>query len=367
MSFNTTTNIFQDVDNFTKNYLMPKAQDTILKSNVVLQILQDNVTAWKGKQHEVAIKYDTVWGTTAFSWLDLLAKNYKDTTKKMAFNHASYANTIAVSNMDLNMAKTPENVIDLATYKVEEGTQEMADYMGLRLYWYSGTSASPTILSSSKEFIWLAHWASKAALVANYWGLARSSVTTIDSWWYDATSYTTWWTKFSLDKLDEAIRSCESGNYMVDYIITTKDVFHIIEKLLPAQQAFYTPWVQAYMHTWVWWATPLEMNYWYRTLIYKGIKIVHDEKCPANRLFLISKKTWELALFQSMEDSSPIKVNSSIIEWQYDKNLEKPVMFHATPWQNSQDQYGKFMRIMMAWNLYCKNPRFNWMFNDIQW
>ena len=345
---------FQDVQNFTYDQIAPKIVDTVLWANVFLQLALQNKTYFNSSTKKIDVRYRKTTNWWSFSWLDKFDRNYIDDTVQMSFEPKFYQHSVVLPWIDLSLSWLPNTVIDLMTYKSEAAAQDMADSIWTILY-------ADWTWNWWKDFQWL-----KAAIKTSwtYWWLDLSTYTWLQ-WNVNTTSYTSWWTSFSLAALDSAVQTVRSWNIKPDVMITSEAVYSIIEALMPVTTQNVT--VQnapAWQINWK--IAALAANTWYAAIYYKWVPIIADEKCPSTELYILNSSTWEFATLKSMVNAKPISLKSWVIEWQYDKNLEKPIWFFMTDWQKAQDQYWIFADIMLPWELICKNPKYNYRFTDIQ-
>lgn len=346
---------FQDIQNFTRDQIAPKVIDTILWSNVILQLLLQKKSYFSSSTKKIPVRYKktTWWGS--FSWLDKFDRNYVEDTVNMSFEPKYYQKSVVIPWIDLSLSWLPETVIELMAYKSQATAQDMADSIWTMLY-------SDWTWNWWKDFQWL-----KSAIKTSwtYGWLDLSTYTTLQ-WNVNTTSYTSWWTKFSLTALDAAIQTVRSWNIKPDLILTSEAVYSIIEALMWTVIQNVT--VQnAPNAIFKWKIAALAANTWYEAIYYKWIPIIADEKCPATELYLLNTSTWEFATFRNMARAHPIMLSSSTIEWQYDQNLEKPVWFFMSDWKEAQEQYWIFADYFLPWELICTNPKYNYRFTDIQW
>jgi len=348
---------FQDVQNFTLNELAPKVVDTVLGSNVLLQIVLQKQTRFRGKTKDFPIRYKNVNNWGSFSWFDTFNTNYVEDTVNMSFEPKFYEQPVVLPWVDLSISKLSNNVIDLMVEKMESASQTMADAIWDILYW-DGTG------NWGKDFLGLAAAVDDGSSVAVYWGLNRATTYTTLQANVDSNSYTSWWTAFSLAALDAMIQDCRSGNDKPDLILTTETNYAIIEKLFPVvtvnSQVQNAPWglIKGKI-------AALAANSGYEAIYYKWIPIIADEKCTANYVYVLNTNYWEFASIE-MADTKAITLKSTLLEGQYDKNLEKPIGFSMWDWVKPDNQYGLIAHIYLWGNLICRNPKRQWVFEDVQ-
>lgn len=354
-----------DVQNYVKDDIAPKIVDTVLRSNVLLQyLLTERKSKFVGKNKVVNIKYRKQGNGGSFSGLDTFATNYLDTTLQLVFEPRFYEQPLVFSGTDLSISKGPEAVIDYYKTRGEEVAQEMADGVGTLLYG-DGTG------NGGKDFLGLRAIIDDGTNVATYGGLNRGTYTeaafaggldpsrtgfgvgSLIGGNYKGSVGT-----LTMDILDSAYRAAWSGNYRPNLIITTKEIFRIIEKLFQPVTNFQNLQTQTptLLNTKA--IQPLMAQQGYSSLHYKGIPVLVDEKCPSGYLFMLNTETLELPVLD-MWDTDPIEVMTSTIEGQYDKNMEKSIGFSISKQVRPVNQYGIVQHMYFGGQFYCTNPKYN--------
>lgn len=341
-----------DLQNNMRDQIAPKIVDTVLGSNLILQImLWMRKTKFTSDVKRVVVKTTTAGNGGSFSGLDRFNTNAVNTTQKMEFSPRSYEQPIVLPGDELSLSKTKDSVRDLQVQKGEEAAQEMADGIGTLLYG-DGTG------NSNKDFLGLVAGCDDGANVATYGWLSRATYTTIQG------NYDTTTTTITFAAMDSMLRSCNSGNEKVDLILTTEAIFDFIAALFTATNnqtnAQYDKW--GLIKTAI---SGLAGEAGFTSLFYKGVPIIADEKATANHVFFLNTKTWEFATVDWLVGTTPVMLKSSEIEGQYDANVDKSYGFHVTPLQKSIDQYGFVSHLHLMGNLICKNPKRNWYMDSI--
>lgn len=345
-----------DLLNIVLDEISPKIVDTVLTSNVLLQILQGRVSKFNGKNKQYPVKYKKAGNGGSFSGFDILNTNYVDTTAKLNFAPAFIYQPIVLADTDLAVADTRNAVIDLIGFKSEEAEQELADTMGTQLY-ADGTG------NGGKDILGLT-----AAIKTSgtYGWLDYSTYTTLQS----SVDTTTALAALTLADLDTMYKNISSGNNVPDYIITTKEIFNKLSSLMATTTYVVNNVTDATQGNIMGAKRPaLALKRGYTELNYRGMTIVADEKCTAGSLFMLNSQTWELlALDMSTvgEQYTPIKVASSIITGQYDVNqVEQFTGFSRSPFVRSPNQLGVAAHIVFAGNVVCFNPKRNGKFTAL--
>lgn len=341
-----------DLQNNTRDQIAPKVVDTVLKANIVTQVLLwTRKSKFTSDVKRIVVKTDKANNGGSFAGLDRFNTNQVNTTQKLVFSPRSYYQPIVLPGDELSLSKTKDSVRDLQKQKGEEASQEMAEDIGTILYG-DGTG------NSNKDFLGLIAGADDGTNVATYGGLSRATYTTIKGT-VDSTT-----TEITFAALDTMLRATNSGSQKVDLILTTEAIWDFIAALFTAtnNQTNAGRDNGSLIKTAI---SGLAWEAGFTSLFYKGVPIIADEVCPDDHIFLLNTSTWEFATVDGLVGTTPITIQSAEIEGQYDVNTEKSYGFHLTPMQKSIDQYGFMSQILLMGNLICKNPRRNGYFSAI--
>lgn len=354
-----------DVQNFVLDDIAPKVIDTVLRSNVLLQVLlTEKKSRFVGKNKVVNIKYRKQGNGGSFNGLDTFATNFLDTTLQLVFTPSFYEQPLVFAGTDLSLADSTEAVIEYYITRGQEVAQEMADGIGTMLYG-DGTG------NSGKDFLGLRAIVDDGTLVATYGGLNRGTYTEAafaggldpSRTGFGVGSLIGGNVKSSvgtltLDILDSAYRAAWSGNFRPTLIVTTKEVYRILEKLFQPvtnmqMQQYASPTLTATKTI-----QPLMAQQGYASLFYKGIPVLVDEKCPTGYLFMLNMETLEFPT-KDMWNSDPVAVSTSNIDGQYAENMEKAIGFSIGKLVTPVNQYGMIQHMYFGGQFYCTNPKFN--------
>ena len=341
-----------DLQNNMRDQIAPKIVDTVLGSNLILQImLWMRKTKFTSDVKRFVVKTTTAGNWGSFAWLDRFNTNQVNTTQKLEFSPRMYEQPIVLPGDELSLSKTKESVRNLQIQKWEEASQEMADGIWTLLYW-DGTG------NSNKDFLGLVAGCDDGTNVATYGWLSRATYTTIKG------NYDTTTTTITFAAIDSMLRSCNSGNEKVDLILTTEAIYDFIAALFTqvSNERNANTSTGGLIKTAV---SGLAGEAGFTSLFYKGVPIIADEKCPAEHIFFLNTKTWEFATVDDMFGTTPVMLKSSEIEGQYDVNTEKSYWFNVSATLMPTDQYGFISHLFLMGNLICKNPRRNGYMDDI--
>lgn len=360
-----TSFITQDIMNYVNDNIYWAVVDNILRSNVIFQVLMSRRQAFTWKNLVINFKYKLLWNGGWFRWFDKLNINTTDTTKQLAFNPSYFSQPVVFSWTDLSVASNKQTVIDYMVTRFAEVTQEIADVIWTSMYWAN--------YANDKIMLWLKDLIDDGSTVATYGWLNRADFLETNAYriWIPSqigwNKDTSWWA-LTLARLEAMWRAVTSWRYRPDLIMTTKNLKYKIQTLSPTTNQYVTvptSWVNRplYETTLRGW---LVAQAWFTDVYFKWIPVIEDEKCPEWELYMLSLETFELRVFDTLPDTTPIKVTKWVIEWQYDKNFDMvSTWFHRSPTLQPYDQYATVTHIFFAWQMICKQPKYNWYFVNL--
>jgi len=350
--------------NYVTDNILPSLVDTFTRSNVIFQVLMERRVPWIGKNKIINFKYKQINNGGWFRGFDKLNTNTTDTTAQLQFNPTFFTQPIVFANTDLAVSDNKFAVLDYMRVRTVEVQQEMADKLGNSMYG-ANTLTSDKIMLGLKDLI------DDGTNVANYGGQVRSSY--LETNVYRIGTPTQIWGNLdsaggalTLARLEAMWRAVTSWVYRPNLIITTKNLKYRIQTLSPTTNQFVTvpatgspdrPLFDTSM------GRGLVAQAGFTDVYFKGIPVIEDEKCPEGELYMLNTDTFELALFTTLPDSTPIMMASAPIEGQYDKNFNlKDTGFHRSPTLMPYDQYGAITHLFFAGQMYCIQPKYNGFF-----
>lgn len=345
-----------DLLNMVLEDLSPKVVDTVMESVVGFQWLQNRISSFGGASKTYAIKYKKAGNGSSFSGFDVASTNYVNTTAKLEFRPAYVRQSIVFSDTELTESKTDAAIIDLMTFKMEEAEQELVDLLGGMVYG-DGTGNGGKDLSG---------FAAAVKTSGSYGGLSYATYTTLQSTVDSSTNLA----GLTLAKLDAMYSALSSGNEQPDVIFTTKAIYNKLAEVLPTPTYITNAAFDATANKIVGRKrAALGANVGFNEIYYKGIPVIEDEKCTAGHLYMLTSKTWELAVIDMVggdDGYSPIKVATSTIEGQYDTNLvNQPTGFSKSKFVRNHNQSAVGAFIVFGGQIICKNPKRNGKFTNL--
>lgn len=361
-----TTQFGQDVYTFIRDAVAPKVVDTVLRDNVLFQILFAKGGEFDGKDASVTLKVRKNTEGGSFSGFDTLSTNPVQTTEKAVFEPRFYSKPIALAGTELTVSMTKNTVIKLAIESAESATQDFVDDLGNAIYG-DGTGNSGKDITGMSSAIDTAVTSYGGLVKGNFLdtsGGVRNGLSLIGGNTLNLTNSV----KLTLDHIKNMITLCTTGNYYPQLAFVDPLGFDYIEKMMPAMQVA-NPTPQVSNDQARWGTYPLQAlvaQAGYTSIRIKNTIFVSDEKCPVGKIFFVNLDTWKLDTLTPY-DTTRIPVSTDLIVGQYDKNLKNRIGFGITDYMSPVNQYAQIAHIIFAGNLYCINPARNGLIKGINY
>ncbi len=326
-----TINVFTT----TNQYLAPMVVDQVLRDNFFFGEILSKTKAWKGSQELQPIKYQKGVAAVAFNGFDLLPITQQPTRVNMTFYPTFTAVNIALSGSDLSTNNTEMQTLNLMQLEMESRAQDLADDMGN--FFYSDGSAF-----GGKAVSGLANIVDDGSVASTYGGLSRATYSGLNS------TVTASGGTISLLKIRQLANSISDGKVFPDMALTTYEVWALVEQLLlPFQRNTYTDFTSS---------NPFNSKTGYRALVWDGIEIYKDKKCPAGLFFLLNTSFLEfhgLNWYQGKAMGPKAKdINGNVYE--YLPNVSKA--FTWTDWIRAYNMGAINGFMIMGGQLYSTAP-----------
>lgn len=365
------TQFGQDVYTFIRDSVAPKVVDTVLRDNVLFQILFAKGGEFDGKDASVTLKVRKNTEGGSFSGFDTLSTAPVQTTEKAIFEPRFYSKPIALAGTELTVSMTKNTVIKLAVESAESATQDFLDDLGNAIYG-DGTG------NSGKDLTGLSAGIDTA--VTSYGGLVKWSFLDVSGGIRNGLSLIggntlnlTNSVKLTLDHIKNMITMCTTGNYYPQLAFVDPLGFDYIAKLIPEVQnttvVGQSPMTAVSADQARWGTYSLQSivaQAGYTSIRIKNTIFVSDEKCPVGKIFFVNLDTWKLDTLTPY-DTTRIPVASDLVVGQYDKNLKNRIGFGITEYMSPVNQYAQIAHIIFAGNLYCMNPARNGLIKGINY
>lgn len=262
----------------TNKWLVPKLVDTVLRGNEFFGEILADTKDFYSPYMEFPIKYQKGVPGVFFDGFDVLPTSYQNTNVKMVYYPKFFAVNVALAGSDLSVNDTKMQVMKLATLQMSSRAQDMADSIGD--YFYSDGSAF-----SGKAFNGLTNLVSDGTTSnsATIGGLSRATYPTLQGTINPSGGFVT------LLNMRQTANAISDGGIQPNYLLSDYNTVALIEKL-------YQPFLrlnQSLTGTMSHDQVPrlresLIGQAAYRTLVWDGIPIIKDRKCPTGSLYFLN-------------------------------------------------------------------------------
>lgn len=265
------------VTSITRTTVVPEAFNTVNVSSPFAYRLLANSKQWmSGTQYLIPIKYQksTLGGVTGIA--DRLDSSRQNTRTQMTFNPKSLYKPIVVADIEVELNKGDEQVLDLIITETHSNIADLMEDFATQAY--TGTG-------SGNQWSSLAMAADDSTNYSTYGSLARATYTTLDGYYLASAG------SLTLAKLATAYDATERGNSSPTEFYTTKTLWSAYEALLtPSVRANYTTvgYAQMTADGMVSGGRALSAGQGFDAVTYRGAPVVKDEKCPSTKWFLVN-------------------------------------------------------------------------------
>ena len=333
----------QEVQDLCNNNIALKVVDGVLAGNLAAFRFIGNGKKFRGHNHPVEMKYQKSSLGGSYTGMGNFSTAVEANTVKLIWDPKSYAQPVTVENLTLAVNKN-DGVIDYLKYRMASAQQDMIDDVGDIFY---GAGAG-------SDFDGLAKIIDNGAVSATYGGQARSSYDSLDA------DITTSVGTLTIDHLAASIDAISIGKEEPTIILTTKAIFSIIERLLfPTTQSQYNAgngYGYLTRRGFTQGKQGLAGQLGYRSLSYRGLPIVADDKCTAGYIYYINEKWLYWAGL-----THPVHGTVNLGTGAIDSPIEVPSKNHGIAWSglkepiNADGETGQFF---LYGQLVCEQPRF---------
>lgn len=260
------------INAITQKKFLPKLYDNIFDSNVLLSEMKKGDGYRKidgGEKIVVPLEYAQTTASGSYEGADILSTTDNEVFTGAEFNwKQKYAN-ISITGIDKLKNAGEAQVIDFVKSKVKNAERTLAQKLGDGLY-SSGSDA--------KDLVGLRVAASASNTVG---GISQSDY----SWWRFAKLDTTS-TTLNLALLKEGFEDATVDSERPNLITTTRTLHGKYWSLLQPQQRF---------------QDPKKASAGFENLLFMGVPMVADSKCPANHMFMLNMNHFFLSVHRECD------------------------------------------------------------------
>lgn len=326
--------------------LVPKVIDTVLNfSPVTLRILGNQKT-WSGASMKFPIKYEKSNQGKSFDGMDRFNTAEVDNRINMEFTPTGRTMPVVLSQMEIDVNATDEQVLNLLKLSMASSAQDMADDIADIFLGYKD--------SGSKDFLGIYDAADDGTNTGTYGGLARATYSGIKG------NLTSSSGSLTAEKMRAMMDKCIHGNDKPTYIVTTKTLWAAYEKLVSEKVSAnyaingYPQLTRTGVAAGV---QALRGQLGFDAIWFAGTPVVADEKIDDGYMAFVNEK--HLAFYglkSKKEGYTPISFTSNDIEGVY-SDVPSTTGFAWSGLMSPIDQYGVIGHIILMGNLISDSPR----------
>lgn len=217
------------VNSLSRRHILPVIVDQVYNTNALFwRLNQANKKYISGGVHvEVPMMYAELTNGGPYQGYDLLDVAPNDTIKNGGWDIKQHYVPVTVDGLTLAKCNTPEAVVNLLKVQWEQARMQMASNLGDGLY-------SDTV-TNTKEIDGLKGAVDAGSVATSYAGLVRSTNTWLNSQVDSSTATLT------MASLRTMVSNCTVGGHSPTIILSRKEQYNRLWKLMQDQQRFITP------------------------------------------------------------------------------------------------------------------------------
>lgn len=277
----TLTNFVTSV---TENDFLPVVVDNFYEGNVLYMRLKDKKKTWSsGAQLKIPTQIAGRTQGGSYSGADQFGTAQEDVRQQFTINPSQYYFNLTITGIQAAANRGKRAIVDLLGEEFRSVGMAMKDRIGQDIYG-DGTD------NNSKALNGLVYHVDDGTNISSYQGLSRTTYPTLQS------TLTAQSGGLGLDDLAADFDAAQVGSDQPTLGLTTPAVFSIYEALLTANSRYnIVQNTQRFSLT----AAGIEnaginANAGFTGLMFRGMPIVSDDKCPTGNLFMLNEKYLDL-------------------------------------------------------------------------
>ena len=338
-------NFSDAVTTVTRELIVPSVSDTILSGNVFLLRTLGNSRAWRsGYRYDIPIKYkkSTTGGIVGIG--GELDTTRQETRIKLQFQPQRIHKPVVIDDIEATVNEGDERVLELLATETDSITQDLGDDLGN--YLYQGTGAGGASFDS------ILNAADDATNFGTYGAQSRTTYDSLDGY-YAATIGA-----LALADLATGYDAVEIGGQGPSLIVGTPTEWSAYEALLqPTVRAGYqTSGFPQVTRTGVVSSTNALSggDIGFNALWYRGTPFVKDEKCTAQKLFMLREMNF---FWAGMKLKGYETINTSNRNIEGPQALPIPLGFNWSGMLRGTNTPGEVGHVYMVGNWISDDPR----------
>ena len=331
------------VTTVTREQIVPKVYDTILKGNVGLLRLLGNAKTWgSGYRMDIPIKYQksTVGGLVGLG--GTLDTDRSVTRVKMQFEPKRRHKPVVIDDIERQLNKGDEQVLMLLAVEMDSVAEDLLDDAGSDLYGGNG---------SGDQFDSIENAADDATNYSTYGSLARATYTSLNG--YLSTAIAT----LALSDLSTAWNSTKVGADKPSLALADVTSWTAYEGLLqPTVKAGYDAngFPQVTRTGQIPSQRALGGEIGFDSIFYRGTPIVEDEKCPSGEMKVLNERYFN---FYGIDIDEYEKINISADNIDGPQSVPNPRGFNWSGLIRSAAQPAEVGHLYVIGNYVGTDPR----------
>lgn len=339
----------------TREAIVPSVSDTILKGNVGLLRTLGNAKSWRsGYRLDQPVKFQKSTSGGIVTVGGTLDTSRQVTRVKMQFEPQRIHKPVVVDDIELAVNEGDERVLDLLATEMDSLAQDLTDDLGG--YLYTGTSATGLSFDS------LLNSADDATNFSTYGALARATYTSLKGYYAASVG------QLALSDFATAFNNITFGAEKATLLLTTQSIWTGYEALLqPTVRAGYqmSGYPQVSRTGVVAGQQALRGDIGFDALWYRGTPVVWDQKCTAQRAFVVNEAHFNFYGIDLPARLGYEKFNTSDKNVKGPQALPIPKGFNWSGLIRSQNQPAQVGHLYFVGNFVNDNPRTSGQMTDI--
>lgn len=272
------------VTSITKNDYFPMIVDNFYEGNPLFMRMKGKTKSWSsGAQLKIPTEIAGRTQLGSYAGADTFGTAQEDTRRQFTINPAQYYANVTITGIQAAANRGKEAIVDLMTAEFTSVSKALNDELGDDLYG-DGTG------NNSKAITGLVAHVDDSTYITDYQGLSRSTYATLKA------TLNTQGGALGLDDLAADFDAAQVGSDQPTLGVTTPAIFTIYEALLTANSRYTIVQNSGRFHLT---AAGIETggitaNAGFTGLMFRGMPLISDDKCPSGNLFMLNEKTISL-------------------------------------------------------------------------
>jgi len=322
------------VDTLTLEDIVPVVVDTVLRTNRFITTALLRAKRFRAATQDFPIKFQKGTPVVSFIGMQALPTAFTDTRVLLKFIPTFTTGNIALAGTDMMANSVPQKVLDLVEVESISRAQDLADSLGTMAY----TIGPSTNLNSLKTLV---DDGSNAPTIG---GLSRSTYTTLQSTLINNNT-------ISLYGMRTLYNDIVDAGVVPTRTYTDFGTWQLYESLLQPQEQI---WKQVNI-------VPNFQGYTgFDGLMFAGLEIVPDRKCPAGFLYMLNEDYLSWYGLDSKIASFPLAEKIEVASKLFTGNQYNEISnlgFWWTGFIHTTQQFAFNSFLLLAGNLITDNPR----------